>query len=377
MIFYYVSLFSLVLMGIMLVTYRSFRSRFSKDHLWFYRFLIILFWINFFESFTRLLDAHASQSQSPWLIFSGMMLFILFPISSSFWGIFINRLTFQPIQTSPLRTVVYFSPLVINAILTFSSLWTGWYFTYDPVSGYQDGPLFVLYFIIPFLYTGGGSLYAWLKRDVIYPKFHFAVTIFPIPLVFGAIVQSFVAPIPLIIPILVIVVFLVYNMLMEDLANVDIVTKLYTAQELHSVERMLNRRPELKKRVKIISITVASYRLIFEQYGPQVAQHCLFEFAQFLSRYFKTASNLTRLDSGEFIIFDFNKSPIGPMQKQFEHALSQFNDTSPFPFKVKTVFVVQSGDDHQPFDFNELIYSTRLMSSQKTGIQFLELKKTS
>lgn len=374
MIFYIVSIFSLILFSMMIFNYGQYRSRFSIDHAIFYRFLIILGVIIFFETITRSLDYHAFDGVEPIVLSSGIMLFLLFPISTSLWALFINRLTFKPIQPSPWLTVIYFTPMVINTILTIVSLWTGWYFSYIPPTGYQDGPLFVVYFIIPFIYISFGSIYAFIQRDYIYPKFHFAVTIFPIPIFIGAIIQSFVIAIPLLIPSIVVTTFIIYSMLMEDLINVDPITKLYTAQELRSVSKMLSRRSDLKKRVKLISVTIQAYRLIFEQYGPKVAQDCLFEFGAFLAQHFKYASNLTRLDGAEFIIFDFTKESSSNIKRSFEHALELFNDQSSLPFKVKVTFVLELGDALQTANFDEMIYKIRLMSVKSTGIQYLESK---
>ncbi len=368
-----VALFAALVMFIVSIYYSRYWARFSSDHKVFFFVLVLAGLSSVVDAFLR-----ASLVLEPLEFFYtrivlALVLYLLLPQLGYLWYRFTILLTFKEDRERDILSKLFYIPLIVNAILALTSYWTGLYFQFSDDLAFQDGPLFILYFFIPFFYMSLGIIRTYFNRKVLYPKFYRVIFLTPLIIFVGAWVQSFVTAMPVLMPSITIALLIVALFILEDLANIDEATALYLPSELKSVERMLKTYPDVKNTAQVFSIEIDGFQIIEQRYNEKLKQRVLRTVADMLCDVFEYAYFIARFDQAEFLAFEFyNKKQPEEVLQKLDIEIAKLNEQGLFPFDLNLTRLGKAWYDFGSQSLTKNLEDLRLMNqNQRKKIMIL------
>jgi|GEM_PF-6658711 len=361
-----VALFAALVMFIVTIHYIRYWRRFSNDHRVFLYVLVLAGLSSVVDAFLR---ASLSLEPTRFLytrIGLAITLYLLLPMLGYLWYRFTILLTFKEGKNQEILSKLLYIPLIINAGLALTSYWSGLYFKFDDDLAIQDGPLFTLYFSLPFFYIILGHIRTHFHRKMLYPKFYRVMFFTPLIILIGAWVQSFVTDIPILMPSITIALLMVALFILEDLANIDEATALYLPSEIHSVERMLKIYPDVQATTQLFSIEIDGFQIIEQRYHEKVKKRVLKTVSDTLCSVFEYAAFIARYDQAEFLAIEFYNTiePSHVLQK-LDIEISKLNEKGIFPFNLSLTRSGEVWTDFSSQNLTENINNLRLMNQNQ------------
>ncbi len=373
-----VALFAALVMFIVSIYYSRYWARFSSDHKVFFFVLALAGLSSVVDAFLRASLVLEPSEFFYTRIVLALVLYLLLPQLGYLWYRFTILLTFKEDRERDILSKLFYIPLIVNAILALTSYWTGLYFQFGDDLAFQDGPLFILYFFIPFFYMSLGIIRTYFNRKVLYPKFYRVIFLTPLIIFVGAWVQSFVTAKPVLMPSITIALLIVALFILEDLANIDEATALYLPVEIKSLERMLKIYPEIKTTMQMFSIEIDGYQMIEQRYNEKLKQTVLRTIADTLCDVFENAAFIARFDKAEFFAVEFynKKAPNQTLQK-LDIEIDKLNEKGLFPFDLSLTRLGKAWVELKSTTLKDNIEDLRLMNqNQRKKITILRPNPT-
>ena len=155
-------------------------------------------------------------------------MFIFSGLLSLLWLVFAElRFGYSPSEHKK-AFILAAIPVALVGLLSYASIFTGWFFSFDENGVYQRGPLWIYQTAVPYIYFLFTTLHALriaartnskIKKKALYTIASFVI--FP---VVGALLQMFIGTHPFVAPATVISIFLVFLSIQSNMINHDALT---------------------------------------------------------------------------------------------------------------------------------------------------------
>lgn len=281
------------------------------------------------EVMTWLLEGHATPLLIVLYYIVTILLYLLTPIPSALWALFVHFQLFHNRQTLKKEMVVLGIPIAVCTVLTLTTPLTGLWFTIDSANVYQRGffyPIFALLSFWPIIYA---SISIVIHRDRLPRRLAVLLLLFTIPPVIGSVVQVLYYGTTLLWSSITISIFLVYSNMQTTQIYMDHLTGVYNRRQLDTflTDRMKlakNRQP-----LSCILLDIDHFKKINDNLGHVAGDAALKDASAILKNCIQKGDFLARFGGDEFIILTdiCDEATLKGMCERIRESVRQFNQT--------------------------------------------------
>ncbi|MDK2951848.1 MAG: hypothetical protein PWQ77_1513 [Kosmotogales bacterium] len=321
------------LLTILFVNKTSFKEKYINNTFKFSVFSIIMYLI--FDIGSILLDG-STGGMNLFLNHLFVFFFFLFgALAPFFWTLLVDYVIFRDEKGIHKRIkTVYIYPILINAVLSFLSIFNGWFFKIGENNTYARGDLFLVNETIYFFYVSVILILIIKHIRRLEKKFVFSmIFVVTFPTIVG-IFQSFFYGLELIWPAMTVSVMIYFFIHQTNLLNYDYLTGLHNRRSLDDYLKMhFSKCPE---KYGGIMIDVFSFKLINDKYGHKTGDEVLIEVGKILRNAAKNGDFLCRYAGDEFFIVSEVKEELELKKRidRIKEALKKYNDNGKFDFEI-------------------------------------------
>ena len=262
--------------------------------------------------------------------------FILTPIPAMIWALYSSYQVFSDMRRLKIEAAVLSIPVILCALLSLSSIFTGWVFTIDGSNIYHRGPLFFIVVAVTYLeliYVAAAFIY---HRKMISRKLFIPMLLFTVPPIIGAVIQLMFYGVTLLWSSITISIFIVHTSVQNKQFYLDHLTGVFNRRQMDNY--LYNRIQNAKggKDFSCIMLDIDNFKTINDTYGHVVGDDALVSAAHLLRSCIRNEDFLARYAGDEFIIIlDISdetllKSTIERIQAK----AALYNQTSLKPFTL-------------------------------------------
>lgn len=340
---------------------------------------IVLCCVAFITSFAlrSLIDSGVVYATPTFTFWTNVFYFIFLQVLILGWFFYSETVQESWVVKSKLRCFVCSLPVVVFAVITILSNYTGWIFYVDEHSVYHRGNLYLLQYLIPMVYalfTSGKALYLLLKNKNYEKQDELKVlTLFPIPIFITAIFQLFF-PESLSLSIgFPLGTLLVYMDIQDSKISLDTMTQLNNRGQLvrHLSGKMKNHDGEMP--LNLIIIDVNRFKSINDRYGHVEGDLALIRVANALKQSVtKDQGFIARYGGDEFIIVtEGDVAQVNALCKTIEQNLARLNGEAGAPYSL-TVSIGYAEYSNDITDIPSFIHAAdkRLYQEKRAGRRY-------
>lgn len=162
-------------------------------------------------------------------------------------------------------------PIVLVGLMSYASIFTGWFFTFDESGVYQRGPLWIHQTFIPyiyFLFTTAHALYiAAHTQSRVRKKALYAIALFVVFPSLGALLQMFIGTHPFVAPSTVISVFLVFLSIQSNMINHDALTGIANRKSCNQYLETMVMKASPQNPFYVIMADIDGFKYVNDTYG--------------------------------------------------------------------------------------------------------------
>ena len=266
--------------------------------------------------------------------------YVLNPLPGFFWILYVYVFIFH--EHKQLKKLAWIASILvmINAVLSIASIWTGSLFIIGPDNSYDRGPLFFLMPVCAFIYTIIGFFVIIIERKKINSRDFVPLLLFAVPPAIGGLLQSLVYGLVVLWPSLTISLLIIYVFIQSKTINTDFLTGLNNDRSFYTY---LNDWKKWKKDDKSIvgfMMDMDNFKDINDRLGHHVGDRALKEMSQILKDSFRRYDFIARLGGDEFvaIIEVSNPSEINVIKERLFQAIDTFNQANTNQYHLSISF---------------------------------------
>lgn len=235
--------------------------------------------------------------------------------------------------------LLYCLPVIINAIFVVVSLKTGWLFYIDEMNIYHRGEYLLITLILSFIYIFLMSVnvlkQARKKKNTISKEMYYYLFLFPIPPVFGAIIQMMYYGASMIWVGMLISIFIIFIHIQNKELYRDSLTGLYNRRFLENQLRDSSVLSLNRKCSFALMIDVDEFKYINDAFGHLTGDLALIEVANALKAC-KRNDFVLRYGGDEFFVFGQCSNILEVKKKisDIKNQIAQQNEKNDLPFTI-------------------------------------------
>ncbi|MDK2951845.1 MAG: hypothetical protein PWQ77_1510 [Kosmotogales bacterium] len=257
------------------------------------------------------------------------------PMASFFWVLLVDYEIFRDGEGLCRRIKkFYIYPIIINTVLSFVSIFAGWFFVLDENNVYSRGDLFNIHCLILYFYIALALTLALKYRKKLEKAFIFSIIIITVFPTLAGIIQTFNFGLELIWPAMTICAMLYFFIHQAGQLYFDYLTSLHNRRSLDDyLKTRLKKSPE---RFGGIMIDIFKFKLINDKYGHKVGDEVLIEVGKILRNSTESGDFLCRYSGDEFFIVS-EVTENSELQKRIDRineTLKKFNEEGKFVFEI-------------------------------------------
>ncbi|HRX58644.1 MAG TPA: GGDEF domain-containing protein [Eubacteriales bacterium] len=283
-------------------------------------------------------------------------LFIIAPLPSLFWALYVNCQLFHDRQKLRKEAVVLLVPAAACALLSLAAPFTGWMYTIDAGNVYQRGalyPLLAAVSLVPLLYASVSIL---LGRRRISKRMCVLLLLFMLPPVLGAAAQFALYGTTFLWSSVTISIFLVHSNVQSAQIYLDHLTGIFNRRQLDTYLADRIRAAQKGHPLSCILLDIDHFKDINDSLGHIAGDEALKDAAKLLQSCIRKGDFLARFGGDEFIIITDigSEETLGEMDKRIRAATRRFNGASQRPYTLGFsigcgVYPADSGWDKEAF----------------------------
>ncbi len=257
------------------------------------------------------------------------------PLAPFFWVLLIDYKIFMD-DANFLRRIkrLYIYPILLNSVLSFLSIFTGWFFVMDKNNLYLRGNLFPVHAAVFVFYYIIITFFIFKFRNRLGKKFFFSnliVLVFPFSI---GIIQGFFYRLELAWPTIAISIMVYFFIYQSNQLNYDYLTGLHNRRSLD--DYLKTRFKKGSERFGGIMIDIFRFKLINDEYGHKIGDEVLIEVGKILRNAAENGGFLCRYAGDEFFIVSEVKEEVELQKKinRIEEVLKKYNDNGKFDFEI-------------------------------------------
>lgn len=362
------------MMFICIIMYFSCRGMNEKQmvHNQIFRMLILsdLFLLAL-ESITWLLDGRATPLLIALYYAVTILLYLLTPLPSALWALYVNCQLFHNMQRLKREIVVLGIPIAVSTLLTLITPLTGFWFTIDSANVYQRGFLYPLLALISFWPIVYASVSILLHRERLSRRLVVLTLLFMLPPVIGSIIQVLFYGTTILWSSITISIFLIYSNMQSTQIYMDHLTGIYNRRQLDTFLADRMKAGKNKQALSCILLDINHFKTINDMLGHVAGDEALKDASAILKTCIRKGDFLARFGGDEFIILTDidDEAALQEMSSRIRESVQRFNSARQRPYTLNFSIGCAVYDPDSGWDKNDFIaHVDALMYENKTSL---------
>ena len=301
-----VDLFAIILLCFLLYTFRRGRARhvLSDENL-FIGMLFVNLALLTLDCASTLLDGHTGAAAAAWNRAIACAFYALSPMMSYFYVLYCEiKLGVSP-DTFARRMRTYLMPVLLNLVLSISSLFAPVIFWIDNNNRYQRGELFPFSMVLSLLLVVMAMLeicYVMLQKKASQRRLCLPLLLFPLPPLIGAILQFFLPRLSIIWVSTVFSLLPLYLSFQNVQIMTDSLTGLYNRSQLAPYLYRKTNRIAPHRTLFLVMLDLDRFKSINDTYGHLTGDSALTEAANCIRHSLAPDDFAVRFGGDEFVV---------------------------------------------------------------------------
>jgi len=268
--------------------------------------------------------------------FFNSLLFALMPIPLTTWILYSNFQIFH--DKARIKKVFY--PLciliIINAVISFSSPWTGWFFHVDANNIYHRGPYFLYHTSLAYALLFYSFLIIHFNQPLIEKRYFYSLLYFFLPQIICSTLQIVFYGLALHWVGMTFSVLIIYINIQDVAMKMDYLTGVYNRRQLDDYLRDNIINNPRAKTFAAIMIDLDEFKSINDSYGHSVGDEALQSAVVILQDSIQSEDIIVRYGGDEFLVLldQDNLSDLEATVARIEKGMEQFNSSSNCAYKL-------------------------------------------
>ncbi|MCI1722997.1 MAG: GGDEF domain-containing protein [Lachnospiraceae bacterium] len=258
--------------------------------------------------------------------------------------------------------ILFSSPILIQFLIAFLSVWTGWFFRLDENNRYVPGSLYFLQLVIPVFYLIGAAVKLkraiWLSDNRQSAEGYYTLLSFVIFPLAGGILTCFINDAPFVWPMCVISLLIVFASMQKMQVSTDGLTGMNNRAKFDSYLASVTEEKIAPMRLYLFLMDVNSFKSINDQYGHYEGDQALRETSSLLKKVGQDYDVfLARYGGDEFAIVAKLPNPllVENIREQIRKGFREANAASKRPYEVSVSIGVAEYPKDGSMPVSELI----------------------
>ncbi|PWM45691.1 MAG: hypothetical protein DBX47_03885 [Clostridiales bacterium] len=235
-------------------------------------------------------------------------------VVSATWFIYVVSKLYGNIKIN----LLYFLPIIMMAILSVVSIFTGWIFNINESNTYSHGPYFFILPVISYYYfilAIIAVIKTWRasssgKNE---KKLYLSLILFPLPTIIGSLIQSFLYGISIMWTCTTISLLIIFVNFQNNEIYTDFLTGLYNRRQLTEYLLWKTGKTDNKRALVAFMLDINHFKKINDEYGHSVGDKAIFSAAEIIRRCSSPDDFIARYGGDEFVIIkEFNSKYEAP-----------------------------------------------------------------
>lgn len=302
---------------------------------------------------------------------ANFLLFLICPILPSLWLIFVYDNIFKSKKRNRQLQFYLFTINAVNGVLLLYSLNYDWYYYIDANNIYHRGSLYILSTVFTAGQLAVSLLLVFVNKKRIEKKHYGPFIFFVVPPFLGAIIQTVIYGISIVLNGVVLSLLIVYLYIQNQNMYIDYLTGVYNRKML---EVHLGKKIDASTDTKTFSaimIDLNNFKYINDTFGHLMGDNALIIAANLLKCCIKNNDMIARYGGDEFVIVLDTSDPdvLQSMVDKIYNCIEKYNETSDCPFKIglSMGYAVYDSNQHmnaEQFqkDIDRLMYQNKFVT---------------
>ncbi|SDH79807.1 GGDEF domain-containing protein [Desulfosporosinus hippei] len=265
-----------------------------------------------------------------------LLLYILVPVAPSLWVIYANFHIFRDEKRIFKATRVLVAFIVINAVISVMSLFTGWFFIVDTGNIYHRGEYFWVHVVYCYLLLVYSFFYVLINRSLIEKRHYYSLLLFFIPQTIGTSIQMLCYGVTYNWTGMMLSLLIIYFNIQDRGLNTDYLTGVYNRRQLDGYINGKIRNSADGKSFSAILIDLNDFKSINDKFGHETGDQALKDTVGILRKSLRLNDFVARFGGDEFVvIMDINnRELLKQAVNRIRSNIEEFNESSIKPYKL-------------------------------------------
>lgn len=265
-----------------------------------------------------------------------LLLYILVPIAPSLGVIYANFHIFRDEKRIVKVTRVLAVAIVINAVISVMSLFTGWFFNVDAGNIYHRGEYFWVHVVYCYLLLVYSLFHVFINRSLIEKRYYYSLLLFFIPQTIGTSLQMLFYGVSYNWTGMMLSLLIIYFNIQDRGLNTDYLTGVYNRRLLDGYINGKIRNSTEEKSFSAILIDLNDFKSINDKFGHETGDEALKDAVSIIRQNLRLNDFVARFGGDEFvIIMDINsRAMLEQAVKRIANNIEEFNKGSLKPYKI-------------------------------------------
>ncbi|MGA7194035.1 MAG: GGDEF domain-containing protein, partial [Anaerolineales bacterium] len=289
-----------------------------------------------FDTTSWLVDGLPSSPALFWNKATNLILYIIIPLAPLMWILYAD---YQIKKSETNLKKIFFALggiLLLNALLSVVSLWTGWYFFIDVHNIYHRGDYVWVFLSLCYALILYSFFTVLFNRDKIDKKHYASLLLFFVPFLIGTTLQVLFLGVSYAWTGMMIGMFILYVNIQIDLLNVDYLTGTFNRRQLEGYLLDKVKNGVATEPFSAILIDLDDFKIINDRYGHYTGDEALKDTVSILRKSLRQRDFIARFGGDEFIIvMDVdNRETLNQTIQRILQNVAFFNLEAQRPYKL-------------------------------------------
>lgn len=266
-----------------------------------------------------------------------LLLYILEPTGPMLSILYTNFQVFHDEYNIKKHKNILLILLFLNAVVSVSSLQTGWFFSVDGDNIYHRGEFFWIHALFCYGLLSYSFFFIIKKRRTLENRYYYSLLLYFLPQAVGSTIQMFDYGVSFNWSGMMLSLLIIYFNIQDRGLNTDYLTGLYNRRQLDSYIQAKIQNSTSQKSFSAIMIDLNEFKWINDQFGHKVGDEALQNAARVIKKCLGVNDFVARYGGDEFLVIleadDYYL--LEQAVRKIQESVEQFNSYSQKPYKLK------------------------------------------
>lgn len=265
-----------------------------------------------------------------------ILLYVMEPVAPCIWIIYADFHIYQNEKRIRKTAFVLLGLLFINAIISITSILTGWFFYVDTRNIYHRGTFYMVHVVYCYMLLLYSLVLVILNRKLLEARHYGSMLLFFVPQLIGTTVQMFFYGVSTNWSGMMVSVLIIYFNIQNRGLNTDYLTGTYNRRQLDGYIKAKVRTSTEGRSFSAILLDLDKFKSINDSLGHEVGDMALKDAVKIIRKSLRPSDFLARYGGDEFVIIvNMNdRNILQQVVQRIQNNAEHFNQESQRPYKI-------------------------------------------